>query len=416
MDDYSISYMDDRDIGGYSYVKVVGWLLLMTVGFGLIWFNYGFFNYLFVAILGYYFLRCSGDDVIGRKWYVAYIVAVMGSCAYSYLYNHQNPVSVFAYSYPYIGIFSIFIFAFYRVSLRQAERAMMCLSVLWCCCYLLQWVLYPKVILWTGALDDTNINDTMFRMRLPGSICAYCLFLYGINKWMIYKRPGYILYTVLGMLPIFIQGFRSLTAAIVICGFIMIGLISKKVWKTILWFVIFCILGFAATQIPIVGEKIEEMVERNEDDQTFANEDYIRYFEYDYFANEFFVKPGEKFFGGGASLFDKTDYGRKLMLAEDRFGFYWVDLGLVGLSWIIGIPAVICLLVIIYKNVKYCRGSGIQYVRFTLIAVTLASAVTSMELFRNGNMVIIGLMLYIISRANEDSLDELVEDYQNEEK
>lgn len=104
------------------------------------------------------------------------------------------------------------------------------------------------------------------------------------------------------------------------------------------------------------------------------------------------------------------------MLAEDRFGFYWVDLGLVGLSWIIGIPAVICLLVIIYKNVKYCRGSGIQYVRFTLIAVTLASAVTSMELFRNGNMVIIGLMLYIISRANEDSLDELVEDSQNEEK
>lgn len=408
MDDYSMSYMDDRDTGGYSYVKVVGWLLLMTVGFGVAGLSaISALTYLFVLILGYYYLKTTKEWVIGHKWYVIYIICIGVSCIYSYMFNQQNPISVFARSYSVIGFFSIFIFVHYGVYLRQAEKAIVVISVLWCCCYLLQWMLYPNLIIWTGALDDVNINDGMFRMRLPGSVCGYCLFLYGINKWMTTHRTFYISYSLLGMLPIFIQGFRSLTAAIIICAFVMIGVISKKVWKTLLWFVVFCVLGLTATQVPIIGEKIEEMVERNDDDQTFENEDYIRYFEYDYYANEFFVKPGEKFFGAGMPLLGKSDYGRKIMLAQERFGYYWVDLGLVGLSWIIGIPAVICLMIILYKNVRECRNDNIQYIRFTLIAITLGSVVTSMELFREGNMVIIGLMLYIVSVYRKEEQEKL---------
>ena len=395
----------NEESGGYK--TIVAWLLFMTLGFGVVWLSAGFFKYLFVGILLYFFIRTSDYNIPERKWYVAYLVAVLGSCVYSFVFNGQNPVKVFAYSYNYLGLFSLFIFAYYRFKLDQVEKAIAVISIIWCCCYIFQWLIYPRII-WSGAANEITVNEEFFRMRMPGSICSYCLFLYGINKWLVSKKPFYVGCTALALIPIFIMGFRSLTAATVICAFLLIGVVTKKVGKMVVWAAVFSVLGICALNIPIVSEKMEEMIERNEDDQNFDNEDYVRYFEYDYFANEFFVKPGEKFFGSGASLYDQSKYGRKLMTVEDRLSFFWVDLGLVGLSLIIGIPAVIIFLIILYKGVRNCRDDGLQYIRFTIITVVVASIVTSMEAFRDGNQLIMGLYLYAImlsARRDKEASD-----------
>lgn len=387
---------------GYSYKKVVAWMLLLTSGFGFVLLNFTGLRYLFFAIVAYYVYRSWSKPVVDKKWMLVYALAILGSCIYSYIYNGQNPVKVFVNSYAYLGIFSIFLLYYYAPTYKQATRAIVVLSVIWCVCYLVQWAIYPVTLFESGS-DDTNISDDFFRMRLPGSICAYCLFLYGVNRWVTTKSPLYLAYSVLGIIPIFIMGFRSLTAAVVVCAFIMIAASSKNVWRTILWAALAALLGYWALDIPIIGDKLEEMIERNDNDQTFDNEDYIRYIEYDYFTQEFFTKPGEKFFGGGFPVNGNSAYADKLNIAEERFGYYWVDLGLVGLTWIIGVPAVVCLIILLWKGVKHCRGPENQYIRFTIIATTLASVFTSMEIYRDGNLLIVGLYLYTIAAYNREN-------------
>lgn len=389
---------------GYGYIRIVAWVLLLTGCFKLVLFSHQAFIYLFFAILAFFVFKDWEKPVLDKKWYLFYALGVLGSCIYSMIYNDQNPIRTAVNSYQYLGLFSIFLFYHYSPTYKQADKAILVVSLIWCACYLMQWIVYP-ITIFVGATDEVNISSNMFRMRMPGSICAYCIFLYGINRWMTNKSLINLGYSLLGLIPIFIMGFRSLTAAVVLCAFIMIGVISKKFWRTLLWMAIAVVLGYGALSVPIIGDKLEEMIERNDDDQTFENEDYIRYFEYDYYSGEFFTKPGEKFFGAGAPVYGKSPYADKMKMAEERFGYYWVDLGLVGLSWIIGIPAVLCLLIILWKGIRRCRAPENQYLRFTIIATTLASVITSMEIFREGNLIIIGLFLYTIAAYNRDYED-----------
>lgn len=360
------------------------------------WLSDAAFTYIFFAILMYFVYRGWDKPVVDKKWFLFYGLGIVGSCIYSQLFNGQNFIRTAANSYPFFGIFSIFLIYYFAPSYKQATKAVVTLSIIWCVCYLIQWIIYP-ITLFDGANDELNITEDFFRMRMPGSICAYCIFLYGINRWITTKSFISLGYSLLGFVPIFIMGFRSLTAAVVVCAFIMIGMVTRNIRRTVLWAILVAILGYCSLSIPIIGDKMEEMIERNDDDQTFDNQDYIRFLEYDYFAGEFFTKPGEKFFGGGMPVYGKSAYANKIQTAEERYEYFWVDLGLLGLSWIIGIPAVLCLVIILWKGVKRCRAPEIQYLRFTIIATTLASLVTSMEIFRDANLLIVGLYLYIIA-------------------
>lgn len=386
---------------GYSDKKIVAWLLLLTGCFNLKLFSHQGFTYLFFAILAFFVIKYWTCQVVDKKWFVVFGLSIIISCLYSALFNKQDPIRTLVNSYTYLGIFSIFLLYHFSPTYKQADRAILILSIIWSLCYLGQWIIYP-VTLFVSAADEVTVNDTYFRMRLPGSICAYCLFLYGINRLITTKSIYYIGYSLLGIVPIFIMGFRSLTTAVVVCAFIMIGIISKNFWRTVLWTAIAAVLGVFALDIPIIGDKIEEMMERQESDQTFDNADYIRYIEYDYFTQDFFTKPGEKFFGGGVPVNGKSDYAKRLLMAEERFSFYWYDLGVVGLSWIIGVPAVITLLIILGRGAYRCRAPENQYIRFTIIAVTLASVFTSMEIYRDGNLLIVGLLLYTIDAFNRE--------------
>lgn len=77
-------------------------------------------------------------------------------------------------------------------------------------------------------------------------------------------------------------------------------------------------------------------------------------------------------------------------------------LGIVGLSFIIGIPAVLLLVIIILRCAILCKDRELQYIRFTLLVVLLGSLFTSKELFRTGNMVIIGIFLYLEYIRNKE--------------
>jgi len=233
-------------------------------------------------------------------------------------------------------------------------------------------------------------------MRMPGSICCYTLLLYGVNKFLIQKKVIYIGYSILGLLPIVIQGFRSLISLTILSVFLMIPFVLKKVTVTVvLWIIFGCAFVYAFNNVELFQRKYEEMMKRNDSDQNFSNQDYVRWLSLNYYWNYQFSSPVEKIIGGGNPVDNTSEYCRDIIHASDFYGYFWVDLGVIGLSMIIGIPATLILISIYVLIMIKMKDTQYQYIRFTLFVVLCGSIITSMELFREGNILLLSVFMYM---------------------
>ncbi len=386
--------------GKKKHLEILLLYLLFSSCFGLILLDFRISKYLFTLAL---FAFClSGPKATPcRNAVLCYALSAFASCIYSYMYNHQSLVRLVGNYYDYWGLLFVFVIARYKPTAMQLEKSIRYLSVTYCVCYVVQWLAYP-VEIFLASLSEFSIGEDYFRMRLPGSMCAYCLFFMGVNKYVLYKRKSDLFCVFLGFLPIIIMGFRSLVSLTVLCTLIMIPILTRSVARTFVWLVFACVVAVGISRLNPVRAKVNEMMERQRDDQTFDNADYVRYMEYDFFSGTVFVKPGEKFFGGGLPVSKGTPYYNDMIHAAQVKHYGWNDLGVIGLSYIIGIPAVCLLVGIVAYCIYKAKGERIQYVRFTLLTALLGSIVTSMELFRTGNMLVVSLYLCLVHAADKE--------------
>ena len=143
-------------------------------------------------------------------------------------------------------------------------------------------------------------------------------------------------------------GFRTQLAAIVLLLAVMTSLIKKT--STAKYIIIFAILAVILYQIPLVQNSLGNMMERQAEGASFNNKDYIRLVQFDYFTQHHFKSYLEYFFGSGVPN-PRSSYGAPFYNVDTYIGPYngWRDWGLVGLSWIIGLPTVIFLLVPVFR-------------------------------------------------------------------
>ena len=146
------------------------------------------------------------------------------------------------------------------------------------------------------------------------------------------------------------------------------------------------------------------MGQRNDDEQTFLNENYIRWIELDYYWNEQFTKPMEKFFGGGWPTDPNSKYTKDIYLFAYEKRLFWDDLGIVGLGLIIGMPAVLVLSLLYFVCIWRCKEPALQYIRFTLLTVFMGSILMTCELFRTGNILLLSFFLYIEEKYHQDNV------------
>ena len=318
---------------------------------------------------------------------------VILSCIYSAFFHSQNIIIVFFHTYHYIPILFFFYLVKEKVSFKDAERILIIMSLICCLCYIIQWLIYPT-ILFENAESKWTVSEDEYRARIPGSICCYCLFLYGFNKYLHEKRVIYLAYSVLGFIPIIIMGFRSLVALSAVSFFLMIPFVLKSSTKTLFYSIVGASMVFVALQTPLVQSKLKEMDKRNQNQQTFANEDYVRYLSFDYYWNLPFHTPIERVVGGGLPADTSSEYS-KIVSKGQLYHFYWNDLGLFGLSMFIGIPAVLMLVAMCLVGIFKCKDTKLQYIRFTLFIELSASIFTSAELYRKGNLLLLALFLYV---------------------
>lgn len=379
--------------------KIVFTTLLLLSFFGITFFQM-FQGYHYIVAYGLIsFLYFAKENVFPYKkiiyWYLFFLLL---SCVYSQIYNGQFLFKTIGFSGSYLGILFTFFLLHQKLSSKQLLDCLLFLSLLYCIGYIVQWVVYPFPIFEVANNEGKNLD--YYRIRIPGSLCAYVLYFYGLNRYLQYKKMKYIAYSILSFIPIVIMGFRTLTVLSLVFTVILIGFVKRNVLKSVGFLFVVGIMALGVSQLDIVQDKVLEMQDRQESDQTFDNPDYIRWIEYSYFTETFFVKPGEQFFGGGVPA-GTTSYAKAIETAEGN-ALYWVDLGMIGLTWIIGIPAVILLIVIYLWCAKRCKSPDIQFVRFTLLLLVIGSLVTTMELFRYGNILLVSFLLCYEYKYNQE--------------
>jgi len=376
-------------------IKIIVCILFLLKGFGIIFLNYSFWDYVFVLLLFILGFKAVSFNEKYSKLILLYIFFLLLSCIYSWMYNEQRFYIVFFHSYTYLSIFFYFYLLNTKASSNSIEKVIEYVSIIFCLCYLLQYYIYP-IIIFSGAEDETNITKYTYRMRMPGSICCYTLLLYGINKFLVQKKIIYVAYCILAMYVIIIQGFRSLVSLTILAVVLMIPFVTKKITLSIIiWITIGGAFFYALNNISLFQEKYEEMMRRTDKQQTFSNQDYIRWLSLDYYWNYQFSSPVEKIVGGGNPVDKTSEYYRDIEHAINFYGYYWVDLGIIGLSMVIGTPATLILIIIYILIMIGVKDTKYQYIRFTLFTVLAGSIFTSMELFRQGNILLLSLFMYM---------------------
>ena len=368
-------------------------ITLVLLGFwGLKFIHYGAtdFIYLFlVVLLAIHSFWARGNYHKMIRWYLLF---VMVSCCSSWALNGQNPILVIGHSYDYFALLFFFYLVKSDLSSKETIKVMEMLALTFCIGYIVQWLIYPTVIF--SQVDFFTNEAGKYRARMTGSICCYFLLMYSINKFLLKKDWIFAVYGVLAFIPIIIQGFRTLVGLSAVSAFLMIPFVLRSGRKTFFYSLLGAVVSVAILSTSLVQSKMEEMMGRQERNQTFDNDDYIRVLSFDYYWNQQFKRPVEKILGGGRPVDNSTSYTKRINIARNSYNYRWTDLGIVGLSMIIGIPAVLILVLIYLRCIWSCKEPEIQFVRFTFLIVLLGSGTTA-EMYREGNILLLSFFLYL---------------------
>lgn len=314
-----------------------------------------------------------------------------------FIFRHQPIIKTIGAS---SGIYFLFFYFFMNTrqyTIQQVEKCILMLAILFSVCYIAQYILYPTPI-FAGALDELNNSVEQKRIRMNGSVLAALGALQCLNKYFVFKNKYCLLLLLFFLIPLVMMGFRTMLVGISIC---ILGLLLKYNGfskKTIKYGLLIFLLMILFTQTDLFQNVWSNMMERNEEGGNFNNEDYIRWKQLAYFTTSHFKNNFEFFLGSGLPA-SGSKYGDFMGWIGEETLISWVDWGIVGLSWMIGIPAVIGMIGYSIKAAFIKLPPEYYYLNFFFIYLLLVS-VTTLEFCRGGSFIIQTMVLYLITKIH----------------
>ncbi|WP_165040332.1 hypothetical protein [Dysgonomonas sp. ZJ709] len=251
-----------------------------------------------------------------------------------------------------------------------------------------------------------NSNEDEHRFRLVGQAVASLGYFFSINKYLVDKNKKYIPLIILCFIVIVMLGFRTMLIASIFVTFILVVRIYGFSRKIIVPFLAMILILVVVVQIPFIQDVIARMFERQQTD-SFEDSDYIRILQLDYYMNNHFKNIWEFIFGSGIP-YPSSDYGYYMYSfhQRDQYGYItgtsitgWFDWGLIGLSWVAGIPTVLAMIAYAIRAYFLKVFSQYYYIGCWFLYLLLVSPLT-IEFFREGAFVFHGIALYIVEKAH----------------
>lgn len=343
-----------------------------------------------------YFCKCMLiDKRVKSPFNLAYSLIVIGmfcSIVSSHHYEHTSPFSVFS-AYSFIT-FGLYYFVLYKnaPSYRTIEEVLVKLSIVMCIVYILNFIAYQFGVTLRGhEVENTDGEDA--RLRMEGSLLATFAILYGFNRYLLTNKYKYFIFISLGGIVITLMSFRTMFVALGICFLLMewklVGL-KGKLFKHTLIFLLFAIIAY---KIPMVQNKINYMIEKQEaGNASLSNDKYVRIVGLNYYLTQHFHSKIEYFFGSGIDH-SQSAYANKLRNLL-LYHHSYVDWGLLGLSWMTGVITV-CGMVLYTIKVLLCSFDKKHCYIWSIFVFLALCSILTYEFARPGNFVVEAMLLYL---------------------
>lgn len=362
---------------------------------------------LFVVILPFILLKFSSTSIY-KKLFIYLLVFLFVNILFCQYSQGQSVYRTFLVTIPFIYIFYYYVLRYYNMSIQGMEKIILILAYTFCICYLIQYMVYPTII-FSDARVMENYNSQGLRMRLAGQGLSSLGYFYALTNILNKNKKNKIIYIILLILcfsVIFLMGFRTMSAFILIMTLVSIIKVNGFNWKLLIYSAIIVIAVNLSMQTKVVSEVLDQMSERQEN-ENLNNEDYIRITQLVYFTQNHFDTIGAYIMGSGVPSMgvDPSSYGRKMEKLQSD-GINWVDWGLLSLSWIIGIPAVLVMIFYSFKVILLKLPIDYFYLKIWFVYL-LVSSFTTMEFYRQGNFIVQAMVLYIAEKAHKQYINNL---------
>ena len=354
---------------------------------------------LLAALLPFIFLGVQERGLFNNIliWLFVGIVLNIVSC---YYFRGQDVISSVKALANYFYILSYFLFLKINPSLQSVNKAILWLIIIFDVLYILQFTLLQVGIIFL-PLDSEIYKDagTGARFRMVASGLVSLGLFYGCNRFLLRKDKISLILCILSFIVILLMAFRTMLFFSIVFIVILVIRVHGLNERSIRLFIFATVIFLLLLCVPVISEKLNYMLEKQfgQEAQTLSNSNYIRNVTLLYYIKSHFKSAAEFIFGSGLPFVEHPYYSK--MTALNLKGIFFQDWGLIGLSWMIGIIPVICMIWYSIKAARLKVSPRYYYIGIWFVYLVVSSITTS-EFYRLGNFVIQALCLYMVQKAH----------------
>lgn len=315
------------------------------------------------------------------------------SCLY---FNGQPLMDSFRASNEFYSLSLFWFFYSWKFDLKQWEKTLWWICLCFGLCYIIQYIAFPHII-FGGQIRTGSIEQ---RMALYGQGLASFSVIFGLNKYLTTHKIKYIAIILTGIFAVFGCGYRTMLLALIISTLLLITKlgVSKRIIVSFSFIAI--VFYFFLSNADLIQSQFANMMNRQESlsDRGFEND--IRYINLIYHYTEYFKSPIELFLGSGMPFKDSVYGNYQSNIIIDTYGFFYADWGLIGLSWMIGIPAVLIMLVYSYCIFRTKVPKEYLYIGIYFFNIMISS-ITTHEFYIHQNYVVQAILFCVFTKILE---------------
>lgn len=284
-------------------------------------------------------------------------------------YHHGQPYFLSIWQSKKQFFFLIyFFFHSFQFTQKEIERLILTVGLSSLVVFFAQYAVYPNMIL------DSRVSEDRGTIRIFFSLLSFvtpCYFYY-LNRFFKDKKTLHLFLALLFLSTYVIQGSRQYIATMVVLTILNI-LLSKQVKAKalILTLTIAGLIGVYFMFIDVFSEMVEVTIKQGSDAQESVRERAAKFYLF-----EFNPQPLAYLLGNGQPHFG-SPYGMRIFMIWTYYGFFTVDIGIIGDYVTYGAIYITCGLIIFYRLLTFKVSPELNYLKYFMVYIILTQLTTA---------------------------------------
>jgi hypothetical protein len=304
---------------------------------------------------------------------------------------HNQSISVSLYAQSGIYFYLLY-FLLHQLKLKpeEFEKIFLYFGIIFIFFYLLQYFLYPRIILFDARITHERGTIRIFLSGMEYLIIGYFL---SLKNFLEKRRLRHTLILLASLIIIIFIGSRTLLSTIGIASLLYL-ILSRRI-KSRFWIYLLSTIGVILIYFTFQNI-FQELITTALYKDPISREN-IRFRAVRYFLSTLFPNTLAYLFGNGAST-GQSEYSHTMGMISARYGFYLTDIGLIGDYVKYGVLFVIGVLGILIKVFTIKIHSDYIYIKY-FYAFTALATILGGGFGDSGFIVLVCITLYMIDVA-----------------